>query len=193
MSGESTFSSQIDDIDYSIIRQLTTDPRMSFSELGDRIGRSRATARERVRRMISHGMIDFSLAVRKDLLESFRIAVISIKLKPSNSFLSFEGCPRMLAAVGPDLNGDFTVMLLGESKKALKRCAEHLKERNANCVDSLSISFADLHAPFYVSLRALEQANHSEPGCFSKCEKCEHLQNGDCYGCPAKNAQFGSL
>lgn len=184
---------QIDDIDYSIIRQLTTDPRMSFSELGDRIGRSRATARERVRRMISHGMIDFSLAVRKDLLESFKIAVVKLKLKSSKAYLSFEGCPRMLTAVGPDLNGDFTVMLLGESEKALRQCAKHLKERNAKSIASFSIAFAELHAPHYVSLRALDRGNGDETGCFDKCKKCEHYASGVCYGCPAKNDQFGSL
>jgi DNA-binding Lrp family transcriptional regulator len=184
---------QIDDIDYSIIRQLTTDPRMSFSELGDRIGRSRATARERVRRMISQGMIDFSLAVRKDLLESFRIAVVKIKLKGSKPYLNFEGCPRMLTAVGPDLSGDFTVMLLGESEEALMQCAGHLKKRNVNAIASVSIAFAELHAPFYVSLRALDKGNGDAVGCSSNCNECEHLLSGACYGCPAKNAQFGSL
>ncbi|MFQ5980299.1 MAG: Lrp/AsnC family transcriptional regulator [Candidatus Heimdallarchaeota archaeon] len=184
---------QVDEIDYSIIRHLTSNPRMSFSELGDRIGRSRATARERVKRLISQGMIDFNLAVRRDILESFKVAVVEIKIKESKSFMSIDGCPRILTVVGPDCKGEITVMMLGESEEILQKCIDHLHLKNQSSISSLNIGFTDMQVPHYLTLRTFSQSNSKPAECLERCASCEHHQSGACYGCPAEDEQFGSL
>ncbi|MFX0114527.1 MAG: Lrp/AsnC family transcriptional regulator [Candidatus Hodarchaeota archaeon] len=184
---------QVDDIDYSIIRQLTADPRMSFSELGDKIGRSRATARERVKRLVAHGMIDFNLVVRRDILESFKVATIVIKTKGSRNLLTIDGCPRLLTAVGPDSNGEITVMMLGESETVLKKCIEHFRQRNNSRIVAMDTAFMNLQVPHYLTLRTFSSNKTMPAACIEKCPTCEHYQSGACYGCPADDEQFGSL
>lgn len=186
-------SVQVDEIDYSIIRQLTSNPRMSFSELGDRIGRSRATARERVKRLISQGMIDFNLVVRRDILESFKVAVVEIKIKKSKSFLSIDGCPRILAVVGPDSKGQITVMMLGESEEVLQKCIDHLHLKNQSNLSSFDIGFTKMQVPHYLTLRTFSKSKSKPIECLERCASCEHYQSGACYGCPADDEQFGSL
>lgn len=182
----------VDDIDYLIIQQLTADPRMSFSELGNRIGRSRATARERVKKLVAQGMIDFNLKVRRDLLESFRIAVVKITIKEGGGSLSIGECPRLLTAVGPDSKGDITIMMLGESEGVLKKCVDHFRQRNQSCISSLDIALTNLQMPYYLSLRTFSENSNEKASCGDNCASCEHYQS-ECYGCPAKDEQFGSL
>jgi DNA-binding Lrp family transcriptional regulator len=182
----------VDDIDYSIIQQLTANPRMSFSELGNRIGRSRATARERVKKLVAQGMIDFNIMVRRDLLESFKIAVVKITRKEISSSLRIGGCPRLLTAVGPDSSGDITIMLLGESEGVLKKCVEHFRQKNQLSVSSLDIAFTSLQMPYFLTLRTFPENSNEGANCGDNCTSCEHFQS-ECYGCPAKDEQFGSL
>ncbi|MFW9915188.1 MAG: Lrp/AsnC family transcriptional regulator [Candidatus Thorarchaeota archaeon] len=182
----------VDDIDYSIIQQLTADPRMSFSELGNRIGRSRATARERVKKLVAQGMIDFNLMVRRDLLESFRIAVVKITRKDNRGSLRIGGCPRLLTAVGPDSSGAITIMMLGESEGVLKKCVEHFHQRNKSCISSLDTTFTSLQMPYFLTLRTFSENSTECASCGDNCASCKHYQS-ECYGCPAKDEQFGSL
>jgi len=48
----------IDDIDRQIIKHLQTDGRMPYSQLGQLIGLSDASARQRVNRLTERGVID---------------------------------------------------------------------------------------------------------------------------------------
>ncbi len=165
---------------------------MSFSELGNRIGRSRATARERVKRLVAQGMIDFNIMVRRDLLESFRIAVVKITRKEKSGSLRIGGCPRLLTAVGPDSSGNITIMMLGESEGVLIKCIEHFRQRNQSCISSLDTTLTSLQMPYYLTLRTFSENSIEGASCGDNCTSCEHYQS-ECYGCPAKDEQFGSL
>lgn len=48
----------IDDIDREIVALLRADGRMPYSQLGQAIGLSDAAARQRVNRLVEHGVID---------------------------------------------------------------------------------------------------------------------------------------
>lgn len=47
----------LDDTDKAIIRELQVDGRMSHARLADRIGLSQAATRQRVKRLIDHGVM----------------------------------------------------------------------------------------------------------------------------------------
>jgi hypothetical protein len=191
---EEFLSLKLDEIDFEIIRELAGNPRKSFSELGEVIGRSRATVRERVRRMADSGVIEFAVAVRKRFLESFIIANLKFICSEPDAGLNFEGCPRIMTAVGPDAEGIFTVMLLGESKESLKVCVQHFKERNTLSWDSFSLMFAPLHTPHHILLRETPLMRNENAGCQEKCKKCEHAHDRSCFGCPfVSNTKFSLL
>jgi Lrp/AsnC family leucine-responsive transcriptional regulator len=48
---------RIDDVDREILRQLTEDGRMTFEELGRTVGLSRPAVHERVKRLVSTGVL----------------------------------------------------------------------------------------------------------------------------------------
>ncbi|MDY7105528.1 MAG: Lrp/AsnC family transcriptional regulator [Actinomycetota bacterium] len=48
----------LDDTDKAIIRALQVDGRMSYSSLGPEVGLSRAAVRQRVQRLIDHGVME---------------------------------------------------------------------------------------------------------------------------------------
>ncbi|MFQ5980229.1 MAG: Lrp/AsnC family transcriptional regulator [Candidatus Heimdallarchaeota archaeon] len=162
----------VDDTDYSIIRYLTKNPRMTFSEVGNRIGRSRPTAKARITRLIENGIIDFNLAVRIDLLGAFQIGVASVKTKKTATSLDLGSCPRVLAAVGPDTNGDYTIMLLGESEESLKNSINRLHQKNAPQITSVTLTSANLQEPYYLSLRTFAKNTSAYTDCAEDCSKC---------------------
>lgn len=49
---------ELDDTDKAIIRELQLDGRMSYSSLGPEVGLSRAAVRQRVQRLIDHGVME---------------------------------------------------------------------------------------------------------------------------------------
>lgn len=55
--GKQTPSAQMDDLDWRILAELQADARLSFSELGRRIGMSTPATAERVRRLEDWGVI----------------------------------------------------------------------------------------------------------------------------------------
>ncbi|WP_086826745.1 Lrp/AsnC family transcriptional regulator [Allokutzneria sp. NRRL B-24872] len=55
MSGESTFD--LDAVDWRILAELQEDARVSYAELGRRVGLGATAATERVRRLVDSGVI----------------------------------------------------------------------------------------------------------------------------------------
>lgn len=184
---------KVDDADLEIIKQLTINPRISFSELGDLIGKSRATARERVARLKSRGVIEFGVAVRREVLENFIVGLLTFKAKETKNGLSFDDCPRILAALGPDPKGNFTVLMLGESQPALRTCAKHFKARNTGQITSFSLTFSNLQVPYYILLRNSGRPRKEDNSCRSKCPDCDHFVKGECYGCPFGDHKFNAF
>lgn len=169
-SSDSTI--HVDDIDYSIIRHLTTNSRMPFSEVGNRIGKSRPTARARIKRLMENEIIDFNLAVRRDLLGAFQIGLAYVKTKKTAKSLDFGSCPRVLAAVGPDTNGDYTIMLLGESEESLKKSINQLHQKNAPQITSVTLTSANLQEPSYLPLRTFVENASANTDCAEDCSMC---------------------
>ncbi|MFQ5980275.1 MAG: Lrp/AsnC family transcriptional regulator [Candidatus Heimdallarchaeota archaeon] len=184
---------KVDDVDLEIIKQLIINSRISFSELGDLIGKSRATARERVARLQSKKVIEFGVAVRREVLESFIVGLLTFKAKKSKIGLSFDDCPRILAALGPDRKGNFTIMMLGESKPGLRTCAKRFKARNAGQHTSFSLNFSHLQVPYYILLRNSGRLRKNDNSCRSKCPDCDYFLKGECYGCPVGDHKFNAF
>ncbi|MFX0114979.1 MAG: Lrp/AsnC family transcriptional regulator [Candidatus Hodarchaeota archaeon] len=184
---------ELDDIDYAIINHLASDARMTFTELGKRINRSRVATRERVIRLIAKGAIDIRIAVRSDILESFVICLAIIEDIQARHSPNLAICPRVLAVVGPDNQNALRVMILGESKMALENCIMHLKQRTGLEEHTTTLAFGRLQAPHYLLMRMFGTPDQEQVGCNSECSACDFLKTGDCFGCPFHDNSFVSL
>jgi DNA-binding Lrp family transcriptional regulator len=184
---------ELDDIDYAIINHLANDARMTFTELGKRINRSRVATRERVIRLISKGAIDIRIAVRNDILESFVICLAAFEDVQARRSPNLAICPRVLAVVGPDNQNFLRVMVLGESKMALEKCLAHLKQRTGLEKHQMTLTYGRLQAPHYLLMRIFGTPAQEQVGCNSECSACDFLKTGNCFGCPFHDNSFVSL
>lgn len=81
----------LDDIDAGILRLLTEDGRMSFSELGERVNLSPNAARDRVRALVARGVITgFHAHVDIGRIDRRLRAIIDIRLRSPDHAGQFE-------------------------------------------------------------------------------------------------------
>ncbi len=82
----------IPDIDYSIIRLLADDGRMSNTEIARRLGVSEATVRQRIKQLVESGKIRVTSQVNVDSFSDIFYALISIVVSKEQ-----EGCMELFA------------------------------------------------------------------------------------------------
>ena len=90
----------LDDIDTKILQLLTDDGRMSFSDLGDKVSLSPNAARDRVRALVSRGVITgFHAHVDQGRVDRRLRALIDIRLRSPDAAAQFERLIRGNPAV----------------------------------------------------------------------------------------------
>ena len=81
----------LDEIDEQIVRLLTDDGRMSYSDLGEKVSLSPNAARDRVRSMVSRGVITgFHAHVDQGRIDRRLRALIDIRLRSPEHAAAFE-------------------------------------------------------------------------------------------------------
>lgn len=72
----------MDDIDLSIIRQLSANSRISWADLGATVGITRQTAAERVQKLEQAGVIkNYTIAIDAEAVGADLLAFVAISLK----------------------------------------------------------------------------------------------------------------
>lgn len=85
----------LDDIDASILRLLQDDARMSFTELGERVNLSPNATRDRVRALVSRGVITgFHAHVDIGRVDRRLRAVVDVRLRTPDHAGQFEKLVR---------------------------------------------------------------------------------------------------
>ena len=85
----------LDDIDTKILRLLQDDARMSFSDLGDKVSLSPNAARDRVRALVSRGVITgFHAHIDQGRVDRRLRALIDIRLRSPDHAAQFERLVR---------------------------------------------------------------------------------------------------
>ena len=85
----------LDEIDTQILQLLTDDARMSFSDLGDKIGLSPNAARDRVRGLVARGVITgFHAHVDQGRIDRRLRALIDVRLRSPDHAAQFERLVR---------------------------------------------------------------------------------------------------
>jgi Lrp/AsnC family transcriptional regulator, leucine-responsive regulatory protein len=81
----------LDDIDEQIVRLLTDDGRMSYSDLGEKVSLSPNAARDRVRALMSRGVITgFHAHVDQGRIDRRLRALIDVRLRSPDHAAQFE-------------------------------------------------------------------------------------------------------
>lgn|SRR5487761_225822 len=124
----------IDKIDSTILREMQLDGRLSFRDLGERVGLSANAAAERVRRLISAGVIQGVYAkVNPAALGTNLFAYVDIKTGantgPDQLGKLLAEIPEVRRAVWTTGNFDFTLEVACKDQDGLVHLIEELRKR----------------------------------------------------------------
>jgi len=90
----------VDALDFQIVRELVRDGRITFANLGARVGLSPHAAADRVRRLVRAGAITgFTATVDPGHLGHHLDAMIDVRLRPETPPEHFEGEAAKLTCV----------------------------------------------------------------------------------------------
>jgi len=112
----------LDDIDRKLLKLLASDGRLSYNELGDKLGISASTAFSRVKRMEYAKIIKkFAPVLDPDKLGADMAVVIMVKGKGGHLEAlerKFSEMPNIYAVY--DITGDWDVLLLARFKSRIE-------------------------------------------------------------------------
>jgi Lrp/AsnC family transcriptional regulator, leucine-responsive regulatory protein len=123
----------LDEIDEQIVRLLTDDGRMSYSDLGEKVSLSPNAARDRVRALISRGVITgFHAHVDQGRIDRRLRALIDIRLRSPDHAAQFErlvqGNPGVEEAVHLTGPSDYVIRIAVADPTELDDFIRALKE-----------------------------------------------------------------
>ena len=123
----------LDEIDEQIVRLLTDDGRMSYSDLGEKVSLSPNAARDRVRSLVARGVITgFHAHVDQGRIDRRLRALIDIRLRSPDHAAAFErlvrGNPGVEEAVHLTGPSDYVVRIACADTTELDDFIRALKE-----------------------------------------------------------------
>ncbi len=124
----------LDDIDAEIVRLLTDDGRMTFSDLGEKVHLSPNAARDRVRALVSKGVITgFHAHVDRGRIDRRLRALVDVRLRSPDHAEAFErlvqGNPGVEEAVHLTGPSDYVVRIAVADPTELDDFIRALKEQ----------------------------------------------------------------
>ncbi len=123
----------LDDIDTDILKHLTDDARMSYSDLGEKVSLSPNAARDRVRALVARGVITgFHAHVDQGRIDRRLRALIDVRLRSPDHAAQFErlvrGHPGVEEAVHLTGPSDYVVRIACADPTELDDFIRSLKE-----------------------------------------------------------------
>jgi len=89
----------MDKIDWKLIKQLRSDGRKTYKELGDAIGFTSLGAKKRIEKLLNKNLIHISALVNPDALD-LRLALILLEIESAEAMRNiierYSKCPRVI-------------------------------------------------------------------------------------------------
>ncbi|MDH5199821.1 MAG: Lrp/AsnC family transcriptional regulator [Candidatus Bathyarchaeota archaeon] len=175
---------KLDDLDFKIIHQLQGDGRISITDLADKVGSSRPTVTNRLKKLVDKGfvVVNGGLNIRR---LGFKVACVGLEVKNGTDRLDvencLESCPRVLNVFRTCGKANVHLSMWGEDDQTVNSMIESFRDYpNVDIVYSHYLG-TPIHGD--VKLR-VEFEEHREPPCGRICSKCNRYVNGWCMGCP---------
>jgi len=164
---------KLDSLDFKILRELTTDGRISITDLAIKSQSSRPTVTNRLKRMKELGLLEVVGGLNFIRL-GYKIAVVGLEVKTEESRKEtievLSKCPRVQA-------------IFRSPKKANTINSTVESFRDISNVDIIDINY--LGAPIKGDfILRLDLKGLDETPCGMVCADCHRYENDWCYGCP---------
>ncbi len=175
---------KLDSLDFRIIRELTTDGRISITDLADKVQSSRPTVTNRLNRMKDLGLLDVVGGLNFINL-GFKMATVGLEVTTEESrketIETLSRCPRVQTIFRSPKKANIEIGVWGENDQTINSTIESF--RDIPNVDIIDINYLGAPIKGNIILR-LDPKGLDVAPCGMVCANCHRYQNDWCHGCP---------
>ena len=175
---------KLDSLDFKILRELTTDGRLSITDLADKVQSSRPTVTNRLNRMKELGLLNIVGGLNFIKL-GYKMATVGLEVKTEESRKEtieiLSKCPRVQTIFRSPKKANIEVGVWGENDQTINSAIESF--RDIPNVDIVDINYLGAPIKGSIILR-LDPRGLDVTPCGRICADCHRYQNDWCNGCP---------
>jgi len=189
----------MDKIDWTLIKQLRSDGRKTFKELGESIGFTSLGAKKRIEKLLKKNIIHISALVNTDALD-LRLALILLEIENAETMRKiidrYSKCPRVINFFTTMGGYNLIALVMAEDQatlesESMEKCAlrsgEGIRRSEFYLIGRVH------HYPFLpLKADALKEKGDVTP-CGVQCKECPSFQDEKCFGCPTLSYYRGPL
>jgi len=181
-------TNEVDELDLQIIQYLHEDGRVSLTELAEKVGSSRQTVSNRLKRLIDEQMILIKggLNLKKFL---FKMASVGLEVKSDSARREVEiylrNCPRVISIFRTPEKANLHLMVWGEDDQIINSTIESFRDlQNVDIIFTHYLG-TPIHGDPTINLTV---SNNAESSCGMVCGNCFRYVNKRCVGCPTSSS-----
>ena len=189
----------MDKIDWKLIKQLRSDGRKTYKELGDAIGFTSLGAKKRIEKLLKKNIIHISALVNTDAID-LRLALILLEIESAETMRKiidrYSKCPRVINFFTTMGGYNLIALVMAEDQatlesESMEKCAlrsgEGIRRSEFYLIGRVH------HYPFLpLKADALKEKGDITP-CGVQCKDCPSFQDEKCVGCPTLSYYRGPL
>ena len=189
----------MDKIDWKLIKQLRSDGRKTYKELGETIGFTSLGAKKRIEKLRKKNLIHISALVNTDALD-LRLALILLEIENAETMRKiidrYSKCPRVINFFTTMGGYNLIALVMAEDQatlesESMEKCAlrsgEGIRRSEVYLIGRIH------HYPFLpLKADALKEKGDITP-CGVHCKDCPSFQDEKCVACPALSYYRGPL
>ena len=189
----------MDKIDWKLIKQLRSDGRKTYKELGEAIGFTSLGAKKRIAKLLKKNIIHISALVNTDALD-LRLALILLEIESAETMRKiidrYSKCPRVINFFTTMGGYNLIALVMAEDQatlesESMEKCAlrsgEGIRRSEFYLIGRVH------HYPFLpLKTDTLKEKGDITP-CGVQCKDCPSFQDEKCVGCPALSYYRGPL
>jgi Lrp/AsnC family transcriptional regulator for asnA, asnC and gidA len=189
----------MDNIDWELIKQLRSNGRKTFKELGNEIGYTSLGAKKRVEKLLKKDLIHISALVNTDVL-NLRLALILLEIENAETLRNiierYNKCPRVINFFTTMGGYNLIALVMAEDQTTLE--SESMEKCGLRSGEGVRRSEVCLigrvhHYPFLPLKTDIKKEEGDVTPCGVQCKDCQSFQDNKCVGCPTLSYYRGPI
>jgi DNA-binding Lrp family transcriptional regulator len=189
----------MDNIDWKLIKELRSDGRKTFKELGEAIGFTSLGAKKRVEKLLKKDLIHISALVNTEVL-NLRLALILLEIENAETLRNiidrYNKCPRVINFFTTMGGYNLIALVMAEDQTTLE--SEAMEKCGLRSGEGIRRSEVYLigrvqHYPFLPLKTDIIKEQGDTTPCGVKCKDCQSFQDKKCVGCPTLSYYRGPI
>ncbi len=180
-------ASKLDQLDLRIVHQLQVEGRALLTELAEKVGSSRQTVANRLKRLLDEELVIVRGGLNLQKF-GFKMASVGLEVRTDKARREVEQflkkCPRVLSIYRTPEKANIHVSVWGEDDQTINSTIESFRDNTS--VDIVYTRY--LGTPIHGNIAIdVEPSKNSETPCGMNCTDCQRYSNAWCAGCPASS------